>query len=131
MTPSLNDYIRILPEIVVTLFGMLIMIVDPLLPEQGTKKPLGVIGIVGTLAGLAATVYQTGYYGSAFYNTISVDTFSVFFHFVVLLIALVVILTSFEYLEVQRIRSGEYYGLILFGTVGMMLMSSAVELVLI
>ena len=48
-----------------------------------------------------------------------------------LLIALVVILTSFEYLEVQRIRSGEYYALILFGTVGMMLMSSAVELVLI
>jgi NADH-quinone oxidoreductase subunit N len=131
MTPSLNDYIRVLPEIVVTLFGMLIMIVDPLLPEQSPKKPLGVIGIVGTLAGLAATVYQTGYYGSAFYNTISVDTFSVFFHFVVLLIALVVILTSFDYLEVQRIRSGEYYGLILFGTVGMMLMSSAVELVLI
>ena len=64
-------------------------------------------------------------------NTISVDTFSVFFHIVVLLIALVVILTSFEYLAVQRIRSGEYYGLILFGTVGMMLMSSAVELVLI
>ena len=131
MTPSLNDYIRILPELVLTIFGMLVMIVDPLLPEQSPKKPLGVIAIIGTLAGLAATVYQTSYYGSAFYNTISVDTFSVFFHFVVLLIALVVILTSFEYLAVQRIRSGEYYGLILFGTVGMMLMSSAVELVLI
>jgi NADH-quinone oxidoreductase subunit N len=47
------------------------------------------------------------------------------------LIALVVSLTSFEYMEVQRIRAGEYYALILFGTVGMMLMSSAVELVLI
>ena len=55
MTPSLNDYIRILPEIVVTLFGMLIMIVDPLLPEQIPKKPLGVVAILGTLAGLAAT----------------------------------------------------------------------------
>lgn len=131
MTPSLNDYIRILPELVLTIFGMLIMIVDPLLPEESPKKPLGVIAMIGTLAALGATVYQTGHYGSAFYNTISVDTFSVFFHFVVLLIALVVILTSFEYLEVQRIRSGEYYGLILFGTVGMMLMSSAVELVLI
>jgi NADH-quinone oxidoreductase subunit N len=131
MTPSLNDYIRILPELVLTIFGMLVMIVDPLLPERSPKKPLGVIAMIGTLAGLAATVYQTGHYGSAFYNTISVDTFSVFFHFVVLLIALVVILTSFEYLAVQRIRSGEYYGLILFGTVGMMLMSSAVELVLI
>jgi len=130
MIPS-ADYIRILPEIVLSVFGIVIMLVDPLLPEQSSKKPLGMIAIVGTLAGLAATVYQTGFYGSAFYNTISVDTFSVFFHFVVLLIALVVILTSFEYLEVQRIRSGEYYALILFGTVGMMLMSSAVELVLI
>src|SRR5260370_17958492 len=34
-------------------------------------------------------------------------------------------------MEVQQIRAGEYYGLILFGAVGMCLMSSAVELVLI
>src|SRR4029077_10829632 len=34
-------------------------------------------------------------------------------------------------MAVQRIRAGEYYGLILFGTVGMCLMSSAIELVLI
>jgi len=130
MIPSV-DYIRILPELVVSAFGILVMLVDPLLPEQSSKKPLGVIAIVGALAGLGATAYQTGFYGSAFYDTISVDTFSVFFHVVVLLIALVVALTSLEYLEVQHIRSGEYYGLILFGTVGMMLMSSAVELVLV
>jgi len=130
MIPSV-DYIRILPELVVSAFGILVMLVDPLLPEQSSKKPLGVIAIVGALAGLVATAYQTGFYGSAFYDTISVDTFSVFFHVVVLLIALVVALTSLEYLEVQHIRSGEYYGLILFGTVGMMLMSSAVELVLV
>ena len=130
MIPAV-DYIRILPEIVVSIFGIIVMMVDPLLPEQSPKKPLGIIAVVGTILGLAATAYQTGFYGSAFYNTISVDTFSVFFHIVVLLVALVVILTSFEYLEVQRIRSGEYYGLILFGTVGMMLMSAAVELVLI
>ena len=41
------------------------------------------------------------------------------------------ILSSFEYMAVQRIRAGEYYGLILFCTVGMCLMSSAIELVLI
>lgn len=130
MIPSV-DYIRILPEIVLSIFGIIVMMADPLLPEHSPKKPLGIIAIIGTLAGLAATAYQTGFYGSAFYNTIRVDTFSVFFHIVVLMIALVVTLTSFEYLEVQRIRSGEYYALVLFGSVGMMLMSSAVELVLI
>ena len=130
MIPSIY-YIRILPELVLSVFGIIVMMVEPVLPGQGSKKPLGMIAVVGVLAGLAATIYQTGYYGSAFYHTISVDTFSVFFHIVVLLVALVVILTSYEYLEVQRIRSGEYYGLILLGTVGMMIMSAAVELVLV
>ncbi len=130
MIPAI-DYIRILPELVLSVFGIIVMMIDPLIREQGSKKPLGIIAIVGTLAGLAATAFQSGFYGNAFYNAIRVDTFSVFFHVVVLLIALVVLLTSLEYLEVQRIRSGEYYALVLFGTVGMMLMSSAVELVLI
>ncbi|MGA2690583.1 MAG: NADH-quinone oxidoreductase subunit N, partial [Candidatus Korobacteraceae bacterium] len=130
MIPAV-DYIRILPEVVLSVFGIIVMMIDPLIPEHGSKKPLGIIAIIGILAGLAATAFQTGFYGSAFYNTIRVDTFSVFFHVVVLLIALVVSLTSLEYLEVQRIRSGEYYALVLFGTVGMMLMSAAVELVLI
>ena len=62
---------------------------------------------------------------------VKVDAFSVFFHVLVTAIAAVVILSSYEYMEVQRIRAGEYYALILFGAVGMCLMSSAVELVLI
>ena len=62
---------------------------------------------------------------------VRVDGFSVFFHVLVIAIAAVVILSSYEYMAVQRIRAGEYYGLILFGTVGMCLMSSAIELVLI
>ena len=62
---------------------------------------------------------------------VKVDAFSTFFHVLITAIAAVVILSSYEYMEVQRIRAGEYYALILFGAVGMCLMSSAVELVLI
>jgi NADH-quinone oxidoreductase subunit N len=62
---------------------------------------------------------------------VRVDSFSVFFHFLVAAVTAVVILTSYEYMQVQRIRAGEYYALVLFGAVGMSLMSSAVELVLI
>ena len=68
---------------------------------------------------------------SAFWDMVRVDSFSVFFHFLIIAIAVVVILTSYEYMAVQQIRAGEYYALILFGAVGMSLMSSAVELVLI
>ncbi len=50
---------------------------------------------------------------------VRVDGFSIFFHFLVIAIAAVVILSSFEYMAVQRIRAGEYYALILFGMVGM------------
>ena len=130
MIPTV-DYIRILPEVVLTIFGILVMLVDPVIPTQDSKKPLGVIALIGVLAGLAATLYQSRFYGDAFYHMVRVDAFSIFFHLVILLIALVVILSSYDYLEVQQIKAGEYYGLVLFATVGMMLMSSAIELVLI
>jgi len=130
MIPTV-DYIRILPALALSVFGILVMLVDPVLPEDGSKKVLGYIALVGVLAALAATAYQTGFYGDAFFDMVRVDTFSVFFQFVVLLVALVTILSSFEYLEVQRIKAGEYYALVLFATVGMALMSSAIDLVLI
>jgi NADH-quinone oxidoreductase subunit N len=130
-SPPLADYMRILPEIVLSLFGMLIMVVDPLLDEDNSHQTLGTIALIGTLAALAATFWMADYPGTAFWKMVRVEPFSVFFHVLVIAIAAVAILSSFEYLRVQRIRAGEYYGLILFGTVGMCLMSSAIELVLI
>jgi NADH-quinone oxidoreductase subunit N len=129
--PSAADYMRILPEIVLSIFGMIIMVVDPLLDEDSSHKSLGTIALIGALAALGSTYFMAQNPGLAFSNMIRVEGFSVFFHIVVIAISTVVILTSYEYMAVQRIRAGEYYGLILFGTVGMCLMSSAVELVLI
>src|SRR5204863_3675904 len=105
--------------------------VDPLIDERRNQRTLGNIALLGSLAAIVATLYQSQFPGSAFWNMVNVDTFSVFFHFLVTAVTAVVILTSYEYMEVQQIRAGEYYGLILFGAVGMCLMSSAVELVLI
>jgi NADH-quinone oxidoreductase subunit N len=122
---------RILPELVLSVFGMLIMVVDPLLDDENSHQSLGTIALIGTLAALGSTFWMAKYPGTAFWNMVRVEGFSVFFHFVVIAIAAVAILSSFEYLRVQGIRAGEYYGLILFGTVGMCLMSSAIELVMI
>jgi NADH-quinone oxidoreductase subunit N len=129
--PPLADYMRILPELVLSIFGIVIMIVDPLLDPESSHQSLGTIGLVGTLVALASTFVMAQYPGTAFYNVVRVEGFSIFFHILIIAIAAVSILSSFEYLRVQRIRAGEYYALILLGTVGMCLMSSAIELVLI
>lgn len=125
------DYIRILPEIVLTVFGILVMLAEPFLPHGSSRKPLGWIALAGTIFAVIATFYQATAPGAGFFGMVRIDGFAVFFHFVIILISLVAILASFDYLETQKIRVGEYYALILFGTVGMTLMSSAVELVLI
>lgn len=131
--PHAADYIRILPEIVLSLFGLLVMFLDPVMDERRSQRTLGGIALAGAIAALAATLYQaqSQFWGLGFFSMVKVDAFSIFFHFVVAAAAILVILSSYEYMEVQQIRAGEYYALILFGAVGMDLMSSAVELVLI
>jgi NADH-quinone oxidoreductase subunit N len=131
--PQSADYIRILPEIVLSIFGMLVMLLDPVMDERRSQRTLGGIALAGAITALAATLYQAQpqFWGLGFWEMVRVDPFSIFFHFVVAAAAILVILSSYEYMEVQQIRAGEYYALILFGAVGMDLMSSAVELVLI
>lgn len=129
--PPNVDYIRILPELVLSVFGMLIMVLDPVIDQRRAAKTLGLVALLGSLAGLMAVFFQAGSPGEAFSHMVRVDNFSIFFHVVILAIVVLTILTSFEYMETQRIRAGEYYGLILMGAAGMCLMTSAVELVLI
>jgi NADH-quinone oxidoreductase subunit N len=134
--PQLVDYIRILPEIVLSIFGMIVMVLDPLMDNglmsyRRGQRTLGIIALIGALGAIAASIYQAQYPGLAFWEMVRVDSFSIFFHVLVAAITAVVILSSFEYMEVQQIRAGEYYALVLLGAVGMSLMSSAVELVLI
>jgi len=129
--PQGVDYIRILPELVLSAFGIVVMLLDPIVDEKASQKLLGLIALAGAVFGMAATWYASQSPGLAFSNMVRIDDFSVFFHFLVIAIAAVVILMSYEYMTVQKIRAGEYYALILFGVVGMALMSSAVELVLI
>src|SRR6202034_1712967 len=129
--PQGTEYVRILPEIVLSVAGTLVMLLEPLLDEKTGQKILGLIALVGAMAGLGATWFMAQAPGLAFWNMVKVDGFSVFFHVLMIAIAALVILSSYEYMAVQRIRAGEYYALVLFGTVGMALMSSAIELVLI
>ena len=101
VAPPLQDYLRILPELVLSIFGMIVMVVDPLLDPERNQKPLGAIAFVGALAALGSTFIMSAHPGSAFTGMVSVDSFSIFFHVLVIAITLVVILSSYEYMAVQ------------------------------
>src|SRR5665213_473461 len=124
--------LRILPEIVMVLTGVLVMLVEPVLKPQNSRKPLGIVAILGTLAALAASLYQLQLpAGTAFFGTVRSDAFSVFFHLVIGGVVLVTLLISLDYFEGHTSYVGEFYALILFGATGMMLMTSSVELLMV
>ena len=129
---EVSPALRILPEILLTLTGVLVMLIEPLLSVKASRKPLGLLAVVGTLAALAASAYQLQLpAGTAFFGTVQSDAFSVFFHFVIGGIVLVTLLVSLDYFEGHTTYVGEYYALVLFGAVGMMLMTSSVELLMV
>ena len=130
----MHDYqiYRILPEAILTLAGVLIMLVDPLLPRTANRKLVGWFGVLATLAALAASFWQLSLApGTAYFGVVQTDAFSVFFHILICATVLVALLAAIDSVRADSHDVGEYFALILFGTVGMLLMTSAVELLLV
>jgi NADH-quinone oxidoreductase subunit N len=123
---------RILPELLLTITGVLVMLIEPVMPPGMTRKPIGFLALAGTIAALMASVWQMGLApGTAFFGTVQTDAFSVFFHVVILSVVLVALLIAFDVFDGSKERPAEYYALVLFGATGMCLMTSAVDLLLV
>jgi NADH-quinone oxidoreductase subunit N len=90
-----SDYFKVLPELLLCAFGIVVMMLDPLLDDHNDRKALGILSAIGAVCALWATTYQAKYQGIGFFNMLQVDRFSIFFHVVVLMIALATILMSF------------------------------------
>jgi NADH-quinone oxidoreductase subunit N len=126
------NILRLLPEIILTLTGVLIMLEEPMLPATRSRKSLGWFAIAGTAASFAASLWQLRLpAGTAFYGMVQVDAFSVYFHLLIASVVLVTLLSSLDYFEGFATHAGEYFALVLFAATGMMLMTSSVELLMV
>ena len=128
----MSSALYILPEILLTLFGVLVMLADATLPRAASRKSLGWLAVLGALAALAASCWQ--YLlppGAAYYGVVRVDAFSIFFHILIAGIVLASLLTTLDAVRPETEGLGELFALMLFGAVGMMLMTAATELLLI
>lgn len=126
-----NEFWLIAPELIVTLFACLALVVDIVAPGRRGRWTA-----FFCLCGLAFAVVSTallyrefhGLEQFAFYRMLVVDDFAIFFKFLFLIAAAFVILISVRFFDVERQQMGEYYALILFATVGMMFMAAGTDL---
>ena len=131
MTP-VPDIYRILPEVILALAGVAIMLIDASLPPAWPRRPLGWVAAIGTTIALWASLWQLSLpEGTGFFSTVETSAFTVFFHILICGIILVTLLLSLDTLPENTHHQGEFYALIVFGAVGMCLLTAAVELLVV
>ena len=129
---TVPDIFRILPEVILTLTGVLVMLLDATIPPAWQRRPLGWVAAFGTVAALWTSLWQLSLpMGTGYYGTIETSPFTVFFHVLICGIVLVSLLLSLDTLPEGSHHQGEFYALIVFGAVGMCLLTGAVELLLV
>jgi NADH-quinone oxidoreductase subunit N len=132
MTVSLGEQIanlhRVAPEVVLCLFGIIVMIVDPFVKAAG-RRALGWTAFAGTIVALASIHVAAYEKGFAYSRLISTDNFSLFVHAIVITAAALAILGSIDYLDREGIQRSEFYALVLFATSGMCILAGANELI--
>ena len=126
--PTNADYARFLPELILTLAGVLIMFLEALRPE-GKRSNAGVLAILALVIALPAALMATP--GPAFQGMLVIDGMGTFFRTLVIVVGLLVVFSSTDYLRREGQESGEYYALVLFSIVGQCVMVTANELVMI
>ena len=119
-------FIPIFPEVFLFLWAILIFVVDFFLKED-KRKNLGYLSLLGILITIILLFFSAQ--GEMFGKAYSYDSLSFFFKLVFLLSAFLAISVSIDFVAKFRAFKGEFFGLILFSTVGMMLLSSARELI--
>src|SRR3954471_22375296 len=102
--PTAAEYIRILPEIILTIVAAFVMIIEAM-RDESRQTGAGLapsVTLLGLLAALAATFVAYGQPGAAFQQMLIVDGFATFFRALVIIVAILAVLCSGQYLRRER-----------------------------
>ena len=130
-----HDLFLLSPKLAMVGLAMLLVVVDLVTRRKDLLPVLAIVGLAVPL-GLSLALWSdlnqddVGAMEGIF-GTLVVDKFSLFFDFLFVGVAALVVLASADYVKKFQRFQGEYYALILFSTAGMMLLASTVELITI
>jgi NADH-quinone oxidoreductase subunit N len=123
----------IMPEIIVTATAVLVMAIEAFTRKSLKAWPSGIVSMLGLAAAAFFTIDLYGWDGprKAFYNMIVIDDLRLSFTLVFIVVAILTVLLSIVWVKWEDLPAGEFHTLLLFATVGMMLMASGLDLVMI
>ena len=126
------DWWAIAPMLVLTLTGCAALVADLLGSDNADRAPIAWLTVVGiaVAAGIAVASWSE-VPRLAFGDMVYSDPFTQFFTVLFLLVTGVTVLLSFEQLGREDFHPAEFYTLVAFATVGMVLMAAAADLVMV
>ncbi len=127
--PSVNVLV-LAPELILTATALIILIMSAF-SSRGYEGGLYYFALFGVIMAAVVSSQFWGMEEMAFSNMWARDQFSLFFDFIILLTTALTILMSVSYLKREGIDRAEYYALVLFAAVGMMIMAAGADLIVI
>ena len=128
---SFNDLLILFPEIIVIITGLSILIIDLFVPN---KRILPIVTVFGLFTALVFLIYHLSSdlvinESSLLNSAIVFDQFGILYKFIIIFCSISIIIGSTDFAKSFNKFSSEFYALMLFSTSGMMLLSSASELI--
>jgi NADH-quinone oxidoreductase subunit N len=118
----------ILPEIVLTAGGLLLLLIEAFAPTR-SRAIAGPLAVILFIAATWAENFTIG--GTFFGSTYQISGITRVFDLAFLLAGILATLFAREYLEREGIDAPEFYALLLWGTVGMMMMAKGLDLLVV
>src|SRR5256714_282935 len=124
----------LLPELIIAITGVLVMMFDAFARREDRPWLTGGLSLAGLAAAAGACVWLWRVppgLREAYNGMIVLDTMRLSFTLVFIVVAALTVLLSMIWVEWERLPAGEFHALLLFATVGMMLMAAGGDLVII
>ncbi len=120
----------IYPQLILVVFACIIVLL-PLFIKPVKREVLAIISILGLVLAAVSVVNSWGQNLSGFNMMILADNFSLAFSIVFLVGAFLTILLSLNKVENEYLNYGDFYSILLFATIGMIMMVSSTNLLVI
>ena len=116
-------------EMAVALLALLILVADLLMEPGQSRRKLGYLAIAGLTGVLLVSLGRYGLQGAFFNGLFLLDDYALFFKQTFLIGAILVCLFALDTVDNLPHSRAEFYVLLLFAVVGMMILSSANDLI--